>query len=185
MCDATLAAIAMVGSAGISILGQQQQAAAAKEQLRYKNAILANQRTVIQQDIKAEKDAELLRQQLISEAGSVREGEIVVAQADLGQLVHTGSAGDTTADLAAEVAFKKLVSSHESKLRERRFAIAAGDIEGAMGLNTLRAEQDRVAANFASVGTILTTGASFGSKFEFNKAGKTWADKFKFRSRVR
>jgi hypothetical protein len=179
MCTPTLAAIAMVGSAGVSIIGQQSMAAQARDKMRYDLAVLANRQQVISQDIRAETEAELLRQQLLSEAGSVREGQIRVAQAGLGQLVDVGSPLDTTAELAAEVAFKKVVSAHGSEVRKRQFQIALGDIEAAAGATSVRAEQAQVAANFANVGTVLTTGATFGTTFERTDQGK-----LKFRSRV-
>jgi hypothetical protein len=165
----TLLAIASlatsVAGAGASIAGQQQAAAYAGARTKYTNAILANQQIAIQQDVRAETEAELLRQQLLAETGSVRAGEIRVAQAGLGQLVDVGSARDTTEDLAAEVAYKKLISSHQSALRKRDLQIAAADIQGQTSLNILRGEAEQRAARFKQVGTVLTTGSKLTRRF--------------------
>ena len=182
MCPPLLAAIAAapmasaaIGTtiigAGISIAGQRQAAQAAAQQAAYKNAILRNQQAVIGQDIAAEKENQRLRLQLIGEAGKQREGEIRVAQAAQGQLVDVGSAADTTADLAGEVAFKKLVSDRDSANVIRNLQIQAGNIEGAAGLNTFNAQQASTAAGFTSFGTAFKTGAGLFSTFEGDGEG--------------
>tara|TARA_Y100000310_G_scaffold25627_1_gene24513 strand:+ start:8378 stop:8923 length:546 start_codon:yes stop_codon:yes gene_type:complete len=168
MCDlAIIAAIAGVASAGTSIVGLQEQKAVATEQAAYKNAVLRNQGKVVAQDIKAETEAERLRQRLLSEAGATQEGDIVVAQANLGQVVQSGSAGDITAELAGEVAFKKKMSQHASKLRIRNLNILAGDLQGAMGLNELRRDAQVRAATIGQFSTVFSTGAQLASTFTF------------------
>lgn len=183
MCTPALAIAAAIGSAGIFIAGQQQQAQAARQQAAYRNAILSNQRKVIAQDIQTEKENQQLRLQLIGEAGKQQAGKIRVAAARLGQqLTPKSSAEGFVEELAGEVAFKKLISDRDSKNRIRNFEIASGSIEGAMGLNDLRSEAAQSAANMASFGTVLTTGFKLASTFEVGTTG-TGARELRFRTK--
>ena len=189
MCPPLFAAIAaapmasaVIGTtiigAGISIAGQQQAAQAAKQRAAYRNAILRNQQATLARDIQGEKDNQGLRLQLIGEAGKQREGEFRVAQAAQGQLVDVGSAADTTADLAGEVAFKKLISNRDSANVIRNLQIQTGNLEGAIGLEKFGAQQASTAASFASFGTAFKTGAGLFSTFEGDGKGG-----IRFRSR--
>lgn len=175
MCSIAIAGLALtLASSAVSFIGQQQQAKAAKKQARFQQALLRNQQIAKEQDIAAEQEAEQVRQQLISREGRLREGEIRTAQAGLGQLVDVGSAADITAELAGEVAFKKLISRHESDLRQRNLALEASNIQGDIALTGLRAENQAAAAKTASFGTLLSTGSklagSFGSSSGFLSA---------------
>ena len=162
-------------SAAVSFVGQQQQAKAAKGEARYKQAILKNNQIAKQQDIQAETKTERIRQQLISREGGVREGEIRTAQAGLGQLVDTGSAADLTEELAGEVAFKKLVSQHESELRKRNLQIEADNIQGDIGLVGFQGAQAASSAKTAAFGTLLSTGTTLVSKFRFGDGRVSFA----------
>jgi len=175
MCGFAAAGLILtVVSSAVSFIGQQQQAKAAKKQARFQQALLRNQQIAKEQDIVAEQETERVRQQLISREGRIREGEIRTVQASLGQLVDVGSAADITTELAGEIAFKKLISQHESDLRQRNLDIEASNIQGDIALTGLRAENQAAAAKTASFGTLLSTGSklagSFGSSSGFSSA---------------
>lgn len=156
---------------GVQMAGQSTASGIAQQQADYRNAILQNNKIAADQDIETEKQQEKLRQQLLSEEGNQRRGDIRVAQAALGQLVDVGSAGDITAELASEVAFKKLVSGRESDLRVRNINIQASNLTGEQGINTLKATEAQTASRFTQAGTILTTASTLTRKFRFGKGG--------------
>lgn len=160
-----------LASGAFSIFGQIQQGKAAEAEARYQQSILENQRIAAEQDIAAERTSEKLRQQLLTEQGRGQRGDIVVSQAALGQLVETGSAADITADLAGEVAFKKLISGHESQLRERNLKISADSISAESSLVGFRGKQASAAATRDAFGTVLSTGSVLTSKFKRGKSG--------------
>ena len=164
-----------------SLIGQAQQrkTAAAQEAIRqqqfaFREAVLRNQQIAIDQDKQAEAEQERLRQQLLGEAGAKRRGEIRVSQAGLGQLVDVGSALDITADLAGEVAFKKLISTRDSQLRLRNLEIEKGNKEAEIGLLGLESEQSalgasafQTASRIQSFSTILSAGSTITRRFRF------------------
>ena len=160
-----------IASGAFSIYGNIQQGKAAEAEAQYQQSILENQRIAAEQDIAAERQAEKLRQQLLTEAGRGQRGDIVVAQANLGQLVETGSAADITEDLAGEVAFRKLISTHESQLRERNLKITADSISAESALVGFKGKQASAAATRDAFGTVLATGSTLTSKFKLGKKG--------------
>ena len=162
---AGISAFASIAAVGVTLVGIRQQNKAAQKQFQFEEATLRNKNVVAKQDIKSEKDNQQLRLRLISEAGRRRRGEIRVSQAALGQLVDVGSAADTTADLAAEVAFKKLLSNRESKNRIRNILISVENTKAQIGASSAAAKASSQAASITSLGTILTTGSSLTRDF--------------------
>lgn len=188
MCLATASVIATVLAAGVSIVGQQQQAAAIRRQegIRQQQFELRQQaaqqnQQAIQQDIAQEQDDERLRQRLLSQEGGQQRGQIRVAQAGLGQLVDEGSAADITSDLAAEVALRKLISQNESSRRQRNLQIESqnvgleGDILGLEARESAIGARARSgAATAQGLGTVLTTGSTLTRRFKFSNGGITF-----------
>jgi len=175
MCSIAIAGFALSAVSGVvSFIGQRQQAQvdkqAARDEGEFRQAVLRNQQTAIEQDITAEKRTEQIRQQLIAREGATREGEIRVAQAALGQLVDVGSAADITTELAGEIEFRKLVSQHESDLRKRNLAIESDNIQadiGLTGLQTRREVSEAQSLGTSAFGTLLTTGSTLARSFRF------------------
>lgn len=169
MCGIAEATLAMmVVGAGVQIQGQQAQAKIANQQAQYQQAVLANNKIIVQQDIKSETSEERARQRLIADEGSRREGDIRVAQAALGQLVDVGSAADTTEELAGEVAMKKLLSKRSSDARIRNLEIAGNNLEADIGLLGLQRAATSAKATTDAFSTVLSTGSSLGQKFKFD-----------------
>jgi hypothetical protein len=179
MCHPALVAVAMAASTGMQIVGQQQQAKQASEEASYKNAVLDNQRAVIQSDIQHESRQEDVRQALIAEEAAQATGRAEVQFASLGQQLAFGSsASDILADFAAESAFRAKVSAADSARLKRNFAIQQGNLLAEANLNTLRAEGAQTTANLQGLSAVAALGVQAGSTFEFTKAGK-----FAFRTR--
>ncbi len=175
MCEpTTIAAISLAASVvgtGASIYGMQQQASAARAQASHQQAQLQQQQTVLAQDQARESEAEVLRQQLIGREGRQQRGQIRAAQAGLGQLVDVGSAADITSDLAAEVAFKKLLSQERSDILKRNLTIESQSLQGRIGASQLEAKAASSAANIKSFSTVLTSGSSLARKFKRGDKG--------------
>ena len=184
MC-APVAIAMMVASAVVSIAGQQQQAQIAQRQaqieqdrLDYEAIVIENQKVAIEQDIVTETEREQLRQRLIGQAGAQRRGAIRVSQAALGQLVDVGSAGDITQDLAGEVAFKKLLSQHDSDLRKRNLRLEIANKDADIGLISFGkseaafgARSTQAAFKTQQLTTVLSTGSKLAGKFKTTKSG--------------
>jgi hypothetical protein len=173
MCDPTLVAIAMVASTGMQIAGQQQQAKQASQEAAYKNAVLDNQRAVIQSDNVYDAQQQEVRNQIIAEETLRATGRAEVQFASLGQQLAFGSsASDILGDISAEGAFKTSVSVANQKLRERNRNIQVGNLGAEARLNMLRAEGARATANLQGLGAAAALGVQAGSTFKFDKAGK-------------
>ena len=178
MCDPTLVAIAMVASTGMRIVGQQQQAKQAAQEASYKNAVLDNQRAVIQSDNVYDAQQQQVRNQLIAEETLRATGRAEVQFAGLGQQLAFGSsASDILGDIAAEGAFKTSVSVANQKLRERNRNIQVGNLRAEANLNTLRAEGAQATANLRGFGTALSSATSFGTTFKFEDGGIVFRSK--------
>ena len=65
---AVISAIASVGGLGVNILGQRQQAQTAAAQARYRQQLASVHAGFREQDIKAEREREQVRQQLLARA---------------------------------------------------------------------------------------------------------------------
>jgi hypothetical protein len=167
MCSPTLAvtAVATIGSAAVLFAQQSRQAANARTVANAKAQQQRNRVIAANQDIAADQEREQIRQELIGEDGQIRAGQINVALAANG--VVLGGADSTASrlqgELAGEVAFRKLVSDDERKLRERNLLIEAQDAQFQAGLFDFEAASSR---GPSVLGAVLKTGASLAGSFK-------------------
>ena len=179
MCPPLLAAIAAAPvasaalglgavSTGVQIIGQQLQIKQASDEAAYKNAVLANQGTVINQDIKHEQQQQLVRDQIIAEETLQAEGLAKVRFAGLGQQLSPGSAAaDRGTEIREAGAFREKVNQADSLRRIRNFNIQRGNLSAEAGLNTLRAEGTASTLRARQFGTVLTGLTNIGTTFKF------------------
>lgn len=179
MCSPTLAATAIftVASSAMQFAQASRQAA---NQRTVANARAQQQRNRViaaNQDIAADQERERIRQQLIGEDGQVRAGEINVGLAANGVLLggKDSTSSRLQAELAGEVAFRKLVSDDARKLRERNLLIEAQDAEFQAGLFDF---EGRSAQGPSVLGAALKTGASLAGSFKGTKAESSFDSLF-------
>ena len=153
---------------GVQMAGANMQADMMQQQLNFKQAQAGQLAQIKQQDIKAEADSEDLRQQLLAQQGSLAEGNLIVSQAALGQVVREGSAQDRTAQLAGDIAFKRLVSQRESDLFKRQLSIEASGAVADQGFLGAQRSAAKTANTIDQFGSVLGTASDVSSKFKFS-----------------
>jgi hypothetical protein len=170
---AVISAIASVGGLGVNILGQRQQAQTAAAQARYRQQLASVHAGFREQDIKAEREREQVRQQLLARAEKQQRGRGIVALAALGQDPHQNP---FTHDLSTEAIFQRALSQDESELRIRNIAQEVAGYQAQSALFGVTAESATAGLGLGTAGLALKTGARLTRDFTF-KAGK-----FQFRA---
>ncbi len=175
MCEPVTIGFLVAGMATsmAGTIAQMQSASRAQkiaaQRFRYEQAVFENQKIAAQQEKLHEKQLEIIRQRLLSEKGARDFGDLQVAFAANGQLVNVGSAGDTTQELAGEIAFEKLLSKHESELRERNLNLEIASRDADIGLSKFGAIETKLAAKSQKIAGFFQLGeTALGTARDFN-----------------
>jgi hypothetical protein len=109
------------------------------------------------------------RTRVIGEAGDIARGDIIVAAAGLGQLLTPkGDVSDRTAELAGEIALKKLLDQNDTDHKIRTLKIAEQDITTDIAFLGRQTQADFAALTLGSVGAGLTAAGNLSRRFRFD-----------------
>jgi len=163
MCDFGITALALMGaSAGMQIMGQQQQAKAQQKASNYQAQIAQNNAVIAQENVREAQKAGAMEEQ----RQRVKMAQIVGSQragfASSGIDAMTGSAKEVQ-DSSASLGYQDLLTIRENtKAREKAFHQQSKDFTSQAVMSKFEGKNARTSANIASVGTFLDTASSMG-----------------------
>jgi len=152
---------------GFQAINASNTAAFQRSLIANQQAELKNRQIVAQYNIAREGRLEDLRQQSIGIAGAQLRGQQRVTSAALGQQVDVGSAADTTAKTAADIAYAKLLSRNESDFRKYQIEVAGLGLQADANALAIRAENAGATARTETFGAALGTLGSLRKRIDF------------------
>jgi hypothetical protein len=157
---------------GVQAIGAQQTAAFQRAQIAFRQSVLRNQQIAAAQDNKALLERLEVQKGIIGGQGKQARGQLRVDAAGRGVLVDVGSEADKTEQLAAQVAFQKLLFEQETDLKIRDNNIRAAGFQTDSALLNFQLADSQRAGAFGLVGGALKQASTLSSQFTFNRGGQ-------------
>jgi len=156
---------------GLSAAGQQSQLDSFGQQIAFREAILANNRIIADQEIAREQQEMQRIRQLIGEQGQQAISDSKVDAIGRGLLANTGSPADKTEELAGDIALAKANADRNSQLRIHQLEITKTNFQTDAGLLAFQLQQARSATKLNIASSALDTASSLSRRFRFDKGG--------------